>query len=193
MTSGPTGVPSWQRPSLQGLAALTPDALPAFEIIALDGIAAFVLGGSVAEPYTIQHGSNVASSVLSAAVESGRYSPEQSPDSTRAIAAARSSVVSGAHRLAVRGVPGLTQLVNRIVSASVGELEAKKDSPEAQVRSLFFYGMLAVASGPENTCSELAATGVMEIFDGWDAIIGAGFVPPWRVGAPTSQGAPISD
>lgn len=184
MSSEPAAVPSWQRPSLQGLAALSPEALPAFEIIALDGIAAFVLGGELAPPYTIQHGSRVASAVLSAAVESARYRPEQSPDATPAMTEARASVLAGAHRFGVRGLPGLNQLVNRIVSASVGELEVKKDSPEGQVRSLFFYGLLAVASGPENTCSELSATGVQEVFDGWDALVGSGFVPPWRVVAP---------
>lgn len=182
----PKAVPGWQRPSLNGLASLTIESLPAFEIIALDGIAAFVLGGSLKSPYTIQHGSRVASAVLSAAADSGQYRPAQQPATTPAIVEARASVCEGAHQFAARGIRGLTQLVNRIVSAAVGELEIHKGTPEEQVRSLFYYGLLAVASGPENTCSTLAAAGVQEIFDAWDGLIGAGFVPPWRVTADAS-------
>lgn len=182
----PKAVPGWQRPSLNGLASLTTESLPAFEIIALDGIAAFTLGGNLKPPYTIQHGSRVASAVLSAAADSQQYRPAQQPEATDAIVGARAAVREGALTFAARGVPGLNQLVNRIVSAAVGELEIHKDAPEEQVRSLFFYSLVAVASGPRNTCSADAAAGVHEIFDAWDGVIGAGFVPPWRVTAPKS-------
>lgn len=188
----PAPAPGWQGPSLRGLGSLTSDALPGFEIIALDGIAAFVLGSALEPPYTIQHGSRVAGAILSAAADSSNYQPQQAPSTTPAIIEARASVLGGAHRFAARGAPGLTQLVNRIVSATVGELEIHKDSPEDQARSLFFYGMLAVASGPDNECSELAATGLQEVFAGWDGLIGAGFVPPWRV-LDSAASEPVAD
>jgi hypothetical protein len=188
----PAAIPGWQRPSLSGLASMTADALPGFEVIALDGIAAFVLGSPPEPPYTIQHGSRVAGAILSAAADSQHYQPDSLPATTLAIESAREAVLSGAHRFASRGAPGLTQLVNRIVSAAVGELEIHKDSPEEQVRSLFFYGVVAVASGPENECSELAAAGVHEVFAGWVALFGAGFVPPWRV-LDNVPSAPVAD
>jgi hypothetical protein len=45
-------------------------------------------------------------------------------------------------------MPGLAQLLNRVITAAVGELERQSGSPEEQVRSLFRYGLLALASGP---------------------------------------------
>lgn len=177
----PSAPPGWQRPSLQGLAALCIESAPAFEILTLDGIASFVFGGTLEPPYTIEHGSRIASAVLSAAAESTRYQPDQTPPITPAIEQARNEVQAGAHDFAALGVRGLTQVVNRIVSAAVGELEIHKEDPEAQVRSLFYFGVLALASGPGNTCSELASAGIGEVFIGWDDLIGAGFVPPWRL------------
>jgi hypothetical protein len=72
-------------------------------------------------------------------------------------------------------------LVSRFVAAAVGELEVHRESAEGQTRSLFLYGLLAVASGPENRLSPAAADGIAAIFRGWNDQIGAGFVPPWRV------------
>ena len=56
-----------------------------------------------------------------------------------------------------------------------------KDDPEAQVRSLFHYGLLAIASGPENQTNEETSEGILTAFALWDERIGAGFVPSWRV------------
>ncbi|TWP35600.1 hypothetical protein [Leekyejoonella antrihumi] len=190
---GSLGQRGWQAASIDGLASLTLETIPAFEIITLDGIAAFVLGGSLEQPYTIQHGSRIASMVLSAAADSTRYQPEQAPPTTPAMEEARSSIQMGARGFAARRMPGLTQLVNRIVSAAVGEMEIHKESPESQVSSLFFYAMLAVASGPGNECSELTASGVREIFHGWDALVGEGFIPPWRVVGVDDSKAAVPD
>lgn len=75
----------------------------------------------------------------------------------------------------------MKQLVNRFLAAAVGELEIHKESAEAQTRSLFYYGLLAIASGPDNSLSQRAANGIIDLFDAWDGQIGAGFVPPWRL------------
>lgn len=63
----------------------------------------------------------------------------------------------------------------------MGELEVHRDSADGQTRSLFTYGLLALASGPQNRVTPAAGDGVGEIFRGWDRLIGVGFVPPWRI------------
>ncbi|MDN5794011.1 MAG: hypothetical protein L0H22_13245, partial [Brevibacterium aurantiacum] len=75
----------------------------------------------------------------------------------------------------------------RFLAAAVGELQRYQGQPEDQVRSLFYYGMLALASGPENQANAETAEGVEAAFTSWNDRIGAGFVPPWR--APTSDDA----
>lgn len=183
-----TGAPTskeWRQPSLLGLARLEINAMPAFEVLFLDEIAAYVMGsGDLEAPFTIEHGSKIASSLLGAIVNSAEYEPERLPATTSKMSEARKHVVGGAHAFADRGVPGLTQLVNRLIPAVTGELEIHKESPEQQTCSLFYYGLLAVASGPENLLDENAAAGVMEIFRAWDDQIGSGFVPPWRISTP---------
>ena len=88
--------------------------------------------------------------------------------------------MAGAHRFAGRGGHGVHQLVTRFLAAAVGELE-RLDEPEAQVRSLFHYGLLAIASGPENRASAETSESVLASFHAWDQRIGEGLVPPWRV------------
>lgn len=78
----------------------------------------------------------------------------------------------------------MQQLVTRFLGAAVGELEIHAGAPEEQVRSLFYYGLLAVASGPGNRLSQSSADGIGQLFVAWNDQIGAGFVPPWRVPAP---------
>jgi len=73
------------------------------------------------------------------------------------------------------------QLLSRFLAAATGELERHKEDPEAQVRSLFHYGLLAIASGPENQTNVATSEGVLLAFATWDKRIGTGFVPPWRI------------
>ncbi|MGI8666759.1 MAG: hypothetical protein ACR2N4_12110 [Jatrophihabitans sp.] len=72
-----------------------------------------------------------------------------------------------------------------MIPAVLGELEIHQQAPEEQTRSLFYYSILAVASGPLNLLAEAAAEGVQELFVAWDELFGAGFVPPWRRPAST--------
>jgi hypothetical protein len=75
----------------------------------------------------------------------------------------------------------VTQLVNRFLAAAVGELKIQKASAEAQTRSLFYYGLLAVASGADTRLAQAAEDGILYDFKAWDGQIGDGFVPPWRL------------
>ena len=77
------------------------------------------------------------------------------------------------------------QLVTRFLSAAVGELEVHKDSPEVQVRSLHYYGLLAIASGPENQSNAETSESLLAAYRAWETRVGNGFVPPWRVPAPS--------
>jgi hypothetical protein len=172
---------NWQQPSLAGLASLQIQAMPAFEVLLVDDLAAYVMGaGPLEPPYTVEHGSRVVSALFGAILNSQRYSPEQAPDVTAEISLARTEFVQGAHAFADRGVDGVVQLVNRLIPAILGELEIYKEAPEHQACSLFYYSMLAVASGPLNVLDSDAAAGVMQIFLSWDALFGSGFIPPWR-------------
>jgi hypothetical protein len=172
----------WRVDGLSGLAGLTAETLPAFEIIYLDSLAAYVLAsGELEAPYTVEHGSRVVAFLLRATVTANGYRPTQAPAPTAGLMSAREAVLVGAHAFAARGRSGLSQLVNRLIPAAVGELELQSASADEQVRSLFRYGLLAVASGPANQLTVAAADGITEIFVAWDGLIGAGFVPPWRV------------
>lgn len=172
---------SWQVDGLAGLKSLTPTDLPSFEILYLDSLAARLLGsGGLEAPYTVEHGAEVVAFLLQATINASAYVPEQIPAPTAPMTLARQAVLTGAGELAARGLPGLAQLVNRVITAAVGELERQSGSPEEQVRSLFRYGLLALASGPANELAVTAAEGVDEVFSAWDDLIGAGFVPPWR-------------
>lgn len=172
----------WQSQSVEGLTRLSVDAMPAMELIYLDGLAVHLLGPDApAAPYTIEHGTAVASLLLRAVTDSAALDLQIEPDDgDPAAASAREAVVEGAHRFAGRGGHGVHQLVTRFLAAAVGELE-RLDEPEAQVRSLFHYGLLAIASGPENRASAETSESVLAAFHLWDERIGEGLVPPWRV------------
>ena len=171
----------WQSPSLAGLRALQLEQLPAVELLLMDDLAAFVMGaGPIPEPYTVEHGSRVVSALFGAIINAGAYTPEQAPEPSEALQSMRESFLLGAHNFAALGEAGLVKLVNRLVPAAVGELEIHKADPAEQARSLFYYSLLAVASGPLNLLSEQAAAGAMESFVAWGEILGSGLVLPWR-------------
>jgi hypothetical protein len=187
MTGAPAPSDTWQQLSLQGLVSLRLEAMPAFEVLFLDDIAGYLMGsGPLAPPYTVEHGSRVVSALFGAVLNSGHYVPAAAPVPTPEIATAREHLVQGAHDFGARGLAGLTQLVNRIVPAVLGELEMHKEAPEQQTCSLFYYSLLAVASGPANTLAEDAAAGVMHLFRAWDEVFGQGFMVPWRRAVPNA-------
>lgn len=181
MTTDDSTTTDWQQPSLAGLQNLTVKAMPAFEILLIDDLAAYVMGsGPLSGPYTVEHGSRVLSALFGAVISSDAYVPDQVPQATPGMERARSAFVDGAHAFAALSGPGLAQLANRLIPAVLGELEIHKDAPEEQTRSLFYYSILAVASGPLNLLAEDAANGAMEILGAWDGVLGAGLVLPWR-------------
>lgn len=152
----------WEQPSLQALAGLRIESVAAFEVLLLDDVAAYLMGaGPLDPPFTVEHGSRVVSALFRAMVNANRYQPEQVPAESEDIAESRAQLVLGAHRFAELGGEGLARLVNRLIPAILGELETHKDAPEQQARSLFYYSLLAVASGPANLLSVQAAAGVL--------------------------------
>jgi len=177
----PAAPEDWRQPSVAGLSALTLDTMPAFEVLLLDDLAGYLMGaGPVPPPYTVEHGSRILTGLLRAAVNSARYVPEDAPEVTEDIALARRHVVQGAHRFAELGDAGINQLASRVIQAAVGELELRKSAPEQQTCSVFYYALLAVASGPENLLKPAAADGVARLFRAWDQVFGRGFTVPWR-------------
>lgn len=172
----------WQSQSVEGLARLSIVDMPAMELIYLDALAVHLLGADApVPPYTIEHGTAVASMLLRAVTDSAGTDLALEPDDGGLpTAVGRAAVVDGAHRFADRGGHGVHQLVTRFLAAAVGELERVKD-PQAQVRSLFHYGLLAIASGPENRASVETSDSVLAAFHAWDERIGNGLVPPWRI------------
>lgn len=174
----------WTGQSIAALTDLTPERLPGAEILFLDGLAVYLMGPDAPQPpYTIEHGTVAAGHLLRAFAAGPEVKVGVSLGG-KGVAAARAAVVQGARAFAQRGGPGIQHLVRRFVAAAVGELEIHRESAEGQTRSLFCYGLLAVASGPENRVTPAAADGVMDVFRGWNDQIGAGFVPPWRIVAP---------
>lgn len=172
----------WQRLAAEGLEGLSSSSLPSAELLFLDGLAVYLMGpGAPESPFTIEQGTVVVGHLLRSLVDSSNLEFDGKPQCSPAMKEARAAIVEGAHQFAVRGVLGVKQLVNRFLAAAVGELEIHKESAEAQTRSLFYYGWLAIASGPDNSLSPSAANGIIDLFDAWDAQIGAGFVPPWRL------------
>lgn len=175
---------SWQQSGLQALGSLDEASLPAFEMLFLDDVAGYLMGaGPLKPPYTIEHVSRVISMLFQAMVNSHRFAPEDSPTPTPQMESAREAMVLGAHNFAANGMGGLTQLLDRLTPAILGELEINQDAPEEQTCSLFCYSLLAVASGPANLLSDEAAAGVVEIFQAWGELFGRGVLPPWRQAA----------
>jgi hypothetical protein len=172
---------SWQQASLEGLAALTVEAMPGVEVLLLDDLAEYLMGaGHRQPPYTVEHGSRVVSALLGAVVNAARFTPSHVPAPTPEITAARAQIVRGAHEFAAGGVGGISRLANRVIPATLGELETHQASPEKQTCLVFSYALLAVASGPRNVLDDESAIGVMQIFQAWDAVLGQGVVLPWR-------------
>jgi hypothetical protein len=174
----------WQQPSLAGLGAVDEAAMPGCELLLLDDLAGFLMGGGpLVPPYTVEHASRVVSALLAAVLNSADYRPEREPVVTEGIRAARQAFVAGAHQFAEAGISGLAQLVNRLIPAVLGELEIYREAPEDQTWSVYYHAILAVASGPLNLLDPAAAAGVTEGFQAWDALFGQGFLPPWRAAA----------
>lgn len=172
----------WQEQAVAGLGALTREQIPALEILFLDAVAVQLMGPAHPEPpYTVEHGTVTAGHLLRAVTDAPLVTLDVVPPPTPGMVAARAAIEVGAHTFAGRGRAGVKHLVNRFLGAAVGELEVHRGSPEAQTRSLFTYGLLAVASGPDNRVTPEAGDGIGEIFRGWDRLIGVGFVPPWRI------------
>ncbi|WP_067438074.1 hypothetical protein [Nocardioides jensenii] len=173
----------WQGESVTALAGLAVEAMPAMELIYLDALAVHLMGPDApVAPYSIEHGTAVVSLLLRAAADSAAIEAPVEPGDEDAVAVpARTAVVAGAHRFAERGGHGVHQLVTRLIGAVVGELERLKETPDAQVASLFHYGLLALASGPQNQASAETAESLQATFRLWDRRIGDGFVPAWRL------------
>lgn len=181
-----TAVRDWQIQSIEALRGLRVERMPAAELVFLDALAVSLMGPATAgrpdagEPWTIEHGTVVVGHLLRALTVSDDVEIDVTPGERPDIEGGRAAVVAGAHRFAERGGPGVQQLVGRFLAAAVGELEIHRESPEAQVRSLFCFGLMAVASGPENAMTPAVAEAIAAAFAAWDAEIGSGFVPPWR-------------
>ena len=166
---------------MRGLVALELGAMAGFEVLFIDELAGYLMGaGALEPPYTVEHASRVVSALLGAVVNSARFVPDRSPELTEPMAEARAAFVQGAHDFAAKGSQGLAQLLNRLIPAVLGELEIHRDAPEEQTSSLFYYSLLAVASGPLNVLDQDAAAGVSELFLAWDEVFGNGYIPPWR-------------
>lgn len=182
MTDVSAQVASWQGQSAAGLAALSMPVMPAVELLLLDGLAAHLFGPDApVQPYTIQHGTTLVSLLLRAVNDApGINLGTAGPDGHPVLDVARQAVVDGAHALGNRRGQGAHQLASRFLTAAVGELERHKDDPETQVRSLFHYGLLAIASGTENKANADISEGILTAYDGWASRIADDFEPPWR-------------
>ena len=173
---------SWQGQSAAGLSGLSAPAMPALELLLLDGLAAHLFGPEApAQPYTIQHGTVAVSLLLRAVNDAPAIDLEGSAqDDDPALGAARQAVVDGAHALGRKRGHGAQQLASRFLTAAIGELERHKDAPESQLQSLFCYGLLAIASGTENKANADISDGILSAFHTWASRIADGFIPPWR-------------
>lgn len=171
----------WEEPTLGGLTCVSVETMPALELLFLDDIAAYLMGSGPPEPpFTVEHGGRIVSALLDAVVNSAQFVPEVVPTPTPEISTARAAFVQGAHDLAANGSDGLTQIVCRLIPAAQSELENNIGAPGEQTFWLFYYGLLAVASGPSSIQEEDVASGVMDIFRAWDEEFSKGFVVPWR-------------
>ena len=169
MTANSLPQVEWEEASLGGLACVSVETMPAFELLFLDDIATYLMGsGPLEPPYTVEHGGRIISALLNAMVNSAQYVPEEVPPLTPEISTARAAFVQGAHDLAADGKDGLTQIICRLMPAVQSELEDNNGAPEQQTYWLFYYGMLAVASGPSSIQEEDVAAGVMDIFRAWN-------------------------
>jgi len=181
MTANSLTPEEWQEASLGGLICVSVETMPAFELLFLDDIATYLMGsGPLEPPYTVDHGRRIISALLGALVNSFEYVPEHVPVLTSEMSTARVAFVQGAHDLAALGKEGLTQLISRLMPAVQGELQDNTGAPGKQTYGVFYYAMVAVASGPSSIHDDDVATGVQHIFQAWNEEFDRGFVVPWR-------------
>lgn len=184
----------WLDDVIRGLHALTADQVPALEITLIDAVADWLFSPAnpgAADPprtdYDESHAGHLVSSLFTAVDTSRSFLPRQEPAATPAITAARSRIVDGAHELSAQGPDGVSLLVSRAMPSVLAELGNNAGERAKQAHGVVVYLLYPLALGTRTEHDEAVLEGIVEAYAGWDAVLRAGYAPPWRP-LPPSEG-----
>jgi tetratricopeptide (TPR) repeat protein len=178
----------WETNAITSLRNLKLEDTPGFELLLIDALARWCVSDSnPGRDYDEQHAAVAITALLSAVESASSYEGTIRPEATEEITRARTQVVAGAHELADTA-NGLTLLITRLMPAALGELTSHTGDPGAQVAWLYYYSLLAVASGRSSAVDEAVLRGLMASFDAWDALMADGFMPLGRPDEPVLPG-----
>lgn len=181
MTSDAGTDRAWEDDIVHGLKSLTAAEVPSLEIILLDAVADWVLSpDNPGDGYGDEHAGHLISTLFGAVESARRFQPEREPTADARITHARTRLVAGAHELAEAGPTGVSLAVSRLMPALTAELQDNAGDRALQVRGVFVYLLYVIAVGTEAEQHPAVMDGLTATFAGWDGVLRAGFVMPWR-------------
>ena len=165
----------WTIKAARLLGALRRERVPALEFALIDGLTTWLF--SDANPgadYDDDAAAQVISVLFGAMSDARDVEPAASPSDDDGVGTARDALVTGAHQLSEGH--GVTTLIMRVMPAVVGELTAHAGDPAKQLRSAYFYLLLAVATGTAELGVPEVAEGLQASFAVWGGLFASGAV-----------------
>ena len=170
---------AWEDDIVRALRSLTTDESASLEIVVIDAVAEWLLSkGNPGEGYDESHAGHLVSTLFTALDTARTFQPQQQPDTTTEMAAARSRVVEGAHELA--NSEGVSLIVSRLMPALMAELQNNAGDAAKQAHGVFVYLLYVLAIGTREEQDPSVMEGLTAAFAGWDGVLRGGYVVPWR-------------
>jgi hypothetical protein len=159
----------WEAKQLAALRGLSLEDMPGLEFLLLDGLRGWIR--SDANPgggYEQDHAAQLSGVLLMALGHARSFRPGHTPVLSADVLTARQRVVAGARELGQD--KQLQLLFSRLMPGAVGELRKHAGDRDAQVRSLYLYFLLVLASGTRASADLSSTPGLTASFDAWDAL-----------------------
>lgn len=188
MTAAGSTDRAWEDDIVHSLKSMASEDVPSLEIILLDAVVEWLFspanpGGEHGE----EHAGHLISTLFSAIDAARSFQPRQQPEVTPQIANARSRIAEGAHELGNAGADGVSLTVSRLMPAIMAELQNNVGERAKQAHGVFVYLLYALSVGTRAEQDPSVMDGLVAAFAGWDSVLRAGYVVPWRQQRPDSE------
>lgn len=172
---------AWEDDIVHSLKALTGAEAASLEILLLDALIVWLVSAdNPGDGYGDEHAGHLISTLFSALDSARTVHPDQEPDATEDMVAARARIVDGAHELASNGWTGVSLIVSRLMPAMLSELQDNVGDRGKQARGVFVYLLYGVAVGTRDEQDPAVMAGLTAAFAAWNGLLGGGYVVPWR-------------